>query len=237
MASPGIAVAGDALVWRVGRAPDPWAWVDRSYAGHNRWDDANGVFRTIYAGDSLYACFVELLAYARPDVGLDGSDLLACIVEDPADAAEHPVSAAGALPRDWIQARMVASAKLTGSFADMRSSEMIAALRPQFVQLALRLGYHDFDAAAVKSAQHRALTQQVASYLYTLVSDHGVFLYDGIRFASRHGDDLVLWAIFERAGDEPASQHLQQTGTPCLVDLSDKELNKAMSLHHLSWLP
>ena len=178
MASPGIAVAGDALVWRVGRAPDPWAWVDRSYAGHNRWDDANGVFRTIYAGDSLYACFVELLAYARPDVGLDGSDLLACIVEDPADAAEHPVSAAGALPRDWIQARMVASAKLTGSFADMRSSEMIAALRPQFVQLALRLGYHDFDAAAVKSAQHRALTQQVASYLCTLVTDHGVFLYE-----------------------------------------------------------
>lgn len=178
MASPGIAVAGDALVWRVGRAPDPWAWVDRSYAGRNRWDDANGVFRTIYAGDSLYACFVELLAYARPDVGLDGSDLLACIVEDPADAAEHPVSAAGALPRDWIQARMVASAKLTGSFADMRSSEMIAALRPQFVQLALRLGYHDFDAAAVKSAQHRALTQQVASYLCTLVTDHGVFLYE-----------------------------------------------------------
>lgn len=55
-------------VWRVGRAPDPWAWVDRQFAGHNRWDDINGVFRTIYAGDTLFTCFVEVLAYARPDL-------------------------------------------------------------------------------------------------------------------------------------------------------------------------
>lgn len=31
--------AGDRTVWRVGRAPDPLAWIDRQYAGHQRWVD------------------------------------------------------------------------------------------------------------------------------------------------------------------------------------------------------
>lgn len=131
--------AADRTVWRVGRAPDPWAWIDRQYAGHQRWDDADGIFRMVYAGDSLYGCYVEVLAYARPDVGLHGADLLADIVEDPEDAAEFPVPTAGSIPRDWIRGRMVATARLAGPYADVRSADTIAARR-QFLRLAL-LGY------------------------------------------------------------------------------------------------
>lgn len=59
--------AAGVTAWRVGRAPDPWAWIDYRYAGEQRWDDSGNEFRTIYAADSLYACFVEILAHLRPD--------------------------------------------------------------------------------------------------------------------------------------------------------------------------
>ena len=228
--------AGKTMVWHVGRAPNPWTWVERQYAGHNRWDDADGVFRTIYVGDSLYACYVEVLAFARPDLDDEGGDLLADIVEESEDAAEYPVPAPGAVPREWIGARMVGTATLDGLYADVRTTDTIAALRPTFLRLALLLGYPDFDAAALKSAKPRELTQRVAAHLYALTDPDGFTLADGVRFASRHGDELTMWAVFERPGDEPASRHLRRV-TSELVDDDDRpDLARAMALHRLSWL-
>lgn len=229
-----IANAHGATVWRVGRAPDPWAWVEPQYAGHNRWDDAGGVFRTIYAADSLYACYVEVLAYARPDVKPDDPGLLSGIDEDPEDADAFPVPAEGSIPRDWIGGRMAATARLDGPYADVRTAETIAALRPSFAPLSLKLGYPDFDAAALKSANPRELTQRVASYLYALTDGSGSSMVDGVRFASRHGDELTMWGVFERPGDEPSSHHLER-GTAQLVDVDDPDLQRAMRLHGLSW--
>lgn len=231
---PVVAEAGEVPVRRVGRAPDPWAWVERQYAGYNRWDDANGVFRTIYVGDTLYACFVEVLAYARPDLDADGSDLLSGISEEPKDAVEYPVPVAGTIPREWIGGRMVGAATLTGHYADIRASKTISALRPVFLRLALALGYPDFDAAALKSAQPRELTQHVADYLYALTGADGSALVDGVRFASRHGDELTMWAVFERPGDEPASRHFHGIAAQH-VNVDDPDLANAMALHRLAW--
>lgn len=229
-----IVDAGETPVFRVGRAPDPWAWVDRQYAGHNRWDDADGVFRTIYAGDTLYGCYVEVLAYARPDLDPGQSDLLAGITEEPEDATEYPVPSVGKLPREWIGCRMVGTATLGGPYADVRSSDTIATLRPLFLDLALALGYPDFDAAALKSAYPRELTQRVATYLYELTDADGSTLVDGVRFASRHGDDLTMWALFERPEDETVNRHLRNIDT-WIVDAHDPDLARAMGLHRLTW--
>ena len=227
--------AGALTVWRVGRAPDPWAWVEHQYSGHNRWDDAGGEFRTVYAAESLYACYVEVLAYARPDIDADGQDLLAGIHEDSADALAYPVPAAGTIPPEWIGARMAISATLSGSFVDVRAASTIATLRPLFLLRASQLGFPDVDAAALKSAHPRDLTQGIASYLYTLTDDDGEPTVDGIRFASRHGDELILWAVFERPGDEPASRLIERHAAR-LVEPNDPDLLGAMSLHGLTWL-
>lgn len=232
VASLTVVDAGKAPVWRVGRAPDPWAWTDHQYAGHNRWDDADGVFPTVYAGDSLYACYVEVLAFARPDITADGKDLLDEIAEDPEDATAYPVPPAAVIPREWIGARMVGEAELSGPYVDVRSAETISTLRPRFLATALTLGYPDFDAAALKSASPRELTQRISTYLYALTDDDGTTIVDGVRFASRHGDELTMWAVFERPGDEPISTHLRYISTR-LVDLQDPDLTRAMSLHRL----
>ncbi len=68
---------------------------------------------------------------------------------------------------------MRSSARLIGAFADVRAASTIAALRPLFLDTARRLGLADFDAAAVKSAHPRELTQKLASHLYALVDEDG----------------------------------------------------------------
>jgi hypothetical protein len=48
-----LPVAGDpGPVWRVGYAPDPWAWTPWEYASdsgrfNGRWDDEDAKFRTL----------------------------------------------------------------------------------------------------------------------------------------------------------------------------------------------
>lgn len=236
MAAPELQLveAGGATVWRVGRAPDPWAWIDPRYAGNARWDDPDVAFRTTYAADSAFGCFVELLAYSRPDVNEDGSDMLKGIVEDPQDAAEFPTPPAGSIERHWVTGRMLGEAMLDGAYVDVRSSATIAALRPQYVRLALSLGFDDFDAAALKRAYPRELTHRLTVDFYALTREDGVPIAEGVRFGSRHGDDLALWAIFERPGDDPASRHLHQISSR-IVDTDDVNLIQAMDLHGLTW--
>lgn len=219
-------------VWRVGRFPDPWAWPDRAYAGRNRWDDPARVFRTVYAGDTPYACYVEVLAFARPDTPAGGS-LLEAVAEDAEDAAEFPTPPAGSLPREWVAGRMLARARLRGRYADVRASSTIAALRPALLAAAGSAGQPDFDAAALKSSRPRDLTQAAAGLLYALPGPGGPAC-DGIRFASRHGDDLGLWAVFERPGDNPSSRLIApDAASP--VDPGDAALAAAMRLHGLRW--
>lgn len=113
--------------------------------------------------------------------------------------------------------------------------ETIAALRPLFLSGSFKAGFPDFDAAALKSAFPRTLTQSVASYLYGLSAKDGNILIDGVCFASRHGDDLRLWAIFEHPGDNPSSKKIQRASAPRLVDVAEPDLKCAMDLHGLVW--
>ncbi|WP_104081338.1 RES domain-containing protein [Cryobacterium sp. Y11] len=227
--------AAHAAVWRIGRAPEPWMWVDKEYAFTNRWDDIDRVFRTVYAGDSRYACFVEVLAYARPDRVGDVDVVNAVgIVEDPDDLTEFPVPPASEIPRDWFSRKRIGFATLDGVYADVRASQTIAALRPHFLRLADKLGYPDFDAAALKSAEPRELTQRVAKHLYAHAGDDGRLLLDGVRFASRHGDELAMWAIFERPGDDPISRQLSPAA-PDPIFNEDDDLLRAFQLHRLRW--
>ena len=123
-------------------------------------------------------------------------------MEDDEDAAVHPTARAGEISYSWLEPRSAASATLTGRFCAVTAAESIAALRPRFVALAHLLNLHDFDAAALKDGRPRALTQSVATHL------HASTELDGVTFASRHGDDLALWAIFERAEDPAISRTL-----------------------------
>lgn len=219
-------------LWRVGRRPEPWAWTPWEYSGGARWDDAEGNFRTVYAAESRFACFVELLATYRPDPAV--AAVMADIVVDPDDAKEFPTRLAGEIPRNWVDRHLISSAFVDGQYCDMTTAETIAALRPTFIAAALEAGLADFDAAALKNSSPRQLTQSVATFLYQIEGDDR--LLDGLRFGSRFGDELSVWAIFERPADEPFSRQLR-IQTEDEIARADPDIKRAMNLHGLVWEP
>src|SRR5213080_3454499 len=72
--SDGLAsVEPDGPLYRLGRQPDPWAWLDWSYAGPdgtfgNRYDDPEASYRVLYASSQRIGTFLETLARFRPDL-------------------------------------------------------------------------------------------------------------------------------------------------------------------------
>ena len=220
-------------VYRIGRVPDPWAFSEHRYSGGNHWDDPELNFRTIFAGNDLFSCYVEVLAPLRPDVPA-GTGLLDEIIEDPDDALRYPTPAAGAVPRNWLEGRMSARATMVGQFVDVTAADTICDLRPRFLGLARKLGFPDFDAAALKTAHPRELTQRVAARLYALRLGRDRSSTNGVLFASRHGDDLKLWEIFEQPSDGTVSMSLSNTSA-FLVDVDDPELGRALEHHGLHW--
>jgi len=222
-------------VFRVGHRPDPWAWTPWGYAGDDgrfqgRFDDPRGEFRTIYAATTLLACLLEVLAVFRADPHL-GEDLGA-IVEDPDDAERYPSLGPGTVPAAWLAARQAAAATLSGVYCAITDKETLATLRPLFVASALRYGLADLDAGALRLAAPRALTRRIAAWLYDL-HDGPRDLLDGVRFESRHGDDLALCAIFERDDDGDTSRRLSDIRAVPL-DAGHPDLREAFRLHRLS---
>lgn len=227
--------ASGRTVSRVGFAPDPWGWTPWEYADGGlfagRWDDPNGVWRSVYVGASPLVCFLEVLAPFRPDPWLEAQ--LGDIEQDPADAAEHPTAAAGVVPRDWCSPRRVGVAHLSGWFVAPAYAESLPTLRAQFLSLAFHHGLADVDAAAIRLAEPRAFTQAVAGWLYEQSGPDGEPVA-GVTFESRHGDGLRLWAIFERAGHAGESPLLHDRSDRG-VDPDDADLAEAMRIHRLQW--
>lgn len=225
----------DRQVWRVGYAPQPWAWTPWQYAEQGRfdgrWDDPNGVWRTVYAGASPLVCYLEVLAPFRVDVTLKGE--LAEIDEDPGDADEYPTSTGGVIPASWARARQIGGASLAGWYALPGDKESLAALRSRFLPLAIRLHLPDVDAGTIRLAEPRAFTQHIAQWMFLQVGPDDRALA-GVRFESRHGDDLAVWAVFERPAEADVSALLSDTDANS-IDLGDDQLGEAMRIHRLRW--
>ena len=57
---------------------------------------------------------------------------------------------------------------------------------------------------------------------------------DGVTFASRHGDDLALWAVFERADDSAISRTLDAIEHHALSP-EHADVQEAFRILGLSW--
>ena len=225
------------LVWHVGFPPEVWGWTDWKFAAEDgrfdgRWDDINGQYRTIYAGSSLYACLVEVMAKYRPHQ--EAVDVLVTIETDPIEEVTFP-TVWGRIDRDFTRERLAGTGVLDGTYCLVTDSQTIATLRPRFLHQAHALGAADFDAAVLKDSAPRELTRSVSRWLYQQTDPStGGDLVAGIQFHSRHGDDLRLWAVFERPESGSISEHVhspqQFTLTPDMP-----EITRAMQLHRLSW--
>jgi hypothetical protein len=221
-------------VWRVGYGPEPWDWTGWVHASHGhfdgRWDALDGAYRTIYAGSTLFTCLVEVLARFRVDpvMALQMND----IVEDESDRALHATAPAGVVDPAWFSVRRAGQATLHGKYCDVTHSSTISTLRPAFIRDALELGLDDFDASALQNSRPRELTQKVGRAIYRMSDPEGNPSFDGVHFRSRHGNELELWAVFERADDGSHSSRLEHIEVEYL-DIHSTAVQSALALHSL----
>jgi len=207
------------ILYRLGRQPNPWAAPDWAYAGEdgtfaNRFDDARGTYRVLYASSSRLGCFLETLACFRVDVALQAE-----LAEISGPDDHLPL---GVVPREWRGGRVMGATDAAGIFAAIGSSESLGTLRTVLAAKVIELGLVDLDAAAIRSSVPRAFTQAVSRYVY----DTGRF--DGICYRSRYGDDIENWAIFEPF----TAIRLQMRPQP--VNIFDADFTAALAIHRLS---
>ena len=184
------------VIYRLGRQPDPWEWPDWTYARDdgtfgNRYDDPAGQYRVLYASTQRQATFRECLARFRPDISV----LRAKIEED--DDAAPPTQPAGHLKRSWLSRRMMGSATIAGAYCDIGHSDSVQHLRDALAARILHHGLDDLDAGDLRMRAPRRLTQEISRYVFSQTGADGSAAFRGIQYASRLGDNLANWAIFE----------------------------------------
>ena len=117
----------------------------------------------------------------------------------------------GTLPREWLAVRMMGSAKIDGTFADLYAASWVSHLRKSLAADALRLGVKDIDLSTLENAQPRRLTQLASRQAYRLK-------FDGIFYHSRYGHSLENWAIFEPFPLENAISEALSEDDPDLME-------------------
>lgn len=224
-------------VWRVGYRPDPWAWSNWLYANdegrfNGRWDDQNSDFRTLYTGESLLACLLEVLAHFRPDPTTDAK---LDEIEDPeGEVALHPDASSGTVGYWWLEQRFGGSADQSGTYCFVTHSESVSAIQAGFPFAKFTLKPVLLDASVLKDARQRDLTRSIARWIFDSRDDQQNDLVDGIEFRSRFGDEARMWAIFERAADAETSSHLTKQETFALHP-DTLDVIEAFRLHGLRW--
>lgn len=218
-----LAAKSAEVVFRVGFSPEPWHWTPWTFGPFTgRWDDPEAQYRVVYAAASPVACYLEVLARFREDplvtAGMNE-------IEPDARDVDFPTIPAATVPVSWFGPRCLASAALDATMAEVQHVESVAFLHPRFVHLAYELGFADFDGAALRSSEPRLLTQSVSRFLY-LQTDP---LIDGVQFDSRHGNDLPLFAIFERSRDHGRSA-LVNPSTTVDIDPASQDFVAALEL-------
>jgi len=226
----------DVEVHHVGYTPAPWAWADWEYAKsgrfQGRWDDPNGHWRAKYVGELPVACYLEVLAPFRPDPELPND--MDAIESNDEDDDTYPTVAPGRLDRSWCDNRLFCTAQLSGDFALPSHQETLPTLREKFLAAARSVDIQDVDAATVRMSTPRELTQAISAWLYEIVGPDGERI-NGVQYLSRHGDELVLWAIYERGeGDSPPEVTARLN--PAKIAPDDPHLDEAMRIHRIEWL-
>lgn len=179
-------------VYRVGRAPDPLAWIHWEYHGKGRFDGPRraGRFRTMYFAERRLGAFIEVLADFRLDF-----DALKQLDELPdGDYGDDiPRDSFGRVPADWHQKRRIATA-LFGpdqKWLDLQAVETIQALREILHASLAKMRYRDLDFGDVLGRDRR-LTRRIALLAYRSG-------FQGLCYCSRLDTSIGCWALFEES--------------------------------------
>lgn len=208
---------------RVARGSDPWSYPSWAYADPdgtfgNRWDDPDDVYRVLYACSQRRGCFVEVLSRYRPDPQV-AAELAE--IAGPDDSLPP-----GHLPLHWLDNRTLGGARVEGQFVDIGHTASLGYLNshPPARAIAKEYGFDEVDAATIRLKAPRSMTQRLGRLIFEMNDPR----FAGVEYASRLGDELINWAIFEDCA----------LITPVFwerVERDDPDLVSAMQTLNLAW--
>ena len=210
-------------MYRIGRQPNPWQVSSWSYAQEdrtfgNRFDDADGSFRVLYAASTRLCCFLETLArFRRPP-----APFLQQLSQIEHTEDDHiPV---GTVPASWLAKRRMGRATVDPRlrFADIQASAWLFVLENKLRPFGLVPAGQDFDLALLLTP-YRPLTQRAATFIYGQS-------FDGIYYHSRYGADLENWALFEQYEGEFGILRREE---PEEITMNDPDLQKSLEWFEL----
>jgi hypothetical protein len=179
-----------------------------------RYDVLN--HRTIYAGTPLAAAYAESLAFARPNIDIELSDLFDDEVnfgslkdEIIKEWMERDHMPPGQIAAAWRNERLLypLTLPLAGWFVDIESSASIAAIVHNLQPALSMAGVQQLTTSHLRG-EDRALTTNIAEWIHKQVLDDGS-LPLGIVYGSKHDSHWTNWAIWLRAiddGKDPSSE-------------------------------
>lgn len=220
---PSVEQRGGLRVVRIGRRPDPLAFVPMSaqtWAG--RFDDPDRLSRTLYTAMDEYGAWVEVLGRFRAHLPTGTS--LDAIAGEGGD--REPVLP-GTVSLTWIASRAVGHAQVLARVVELGSDVTLRwlDLRPPIREILASRHIADVDLSAV-TGPDRSLTQAVARELRLWGQA------DALLYPSRYGAPTTCVALFEPREGLPRIEPITE---PVRVDPIGDSLEDAMALHGLRW--
>ncbi|MFF1571233.1 hypothetical protein ACFVWR_00670 [Leifsonia sp. NPDC058292] len=148
----------------------------------------------------------KLQLSSRLETELDDFD------DDDASVGVHAEGGSGEVGYSWLNGRRYGEAEQSGRYCFITHSESIAALKTGYRFDRHDIALADVDSGLLKDARDRVLTRSIAHWVYDLRDHDRNELVNGIEFHSRHGDEIRMWAVFERSDDERRSGHIDPQG-------------------------
>jgi hypothetical protein len=152
-------------------------------------------------------------------------------VDSAAEIAENGelpgTRAPGHLGPEWVEARRIGQLRVdSGIFARVATASSLAFLDQQLAALRVEHGIGQLDAAVIRLTAPRQFTQRISRFVFGLTRAGGE-PFAGVQYASRHGDDIDNFALFE---GRPRFTKLQENA----IDWNDPDLRQAAQMHGIT---
>lgn len=204
-----------------------------------RWDVVG--HRTIYSGNPEPCAYAESLAWAKPAIDIQLSDLF-----DPSDEDEKAVEDVtleeavaqewadrhhmrlGCVPAGWRQERLLHQLVLPsgGWFVDIEAAETISAITKQWTDLLVGAEVSELTTAHLHG-EKRSLTTGIAEKIHASMLADGSYAH-GIIYSSKHDAGWRCWAIWLRALDDGKTILSEPTRTDSGRTIEEPNQNPAL---------
>lgn len=178
-----------AILYRIGRSPDPLSFPPIAFCGTGRYDDPRGERSVLYAAVDRRAAFMETLDGYRADLLSIADRDKALIPEGDVLITPHRTT----IPTRFFSRHIVRfSVGVNQRWLDLRSPETHAVLREKLRTELAQEGFGPRFVLGDLLANHHRVTRHVARWAI----QEG---FHGVAYASCHDPVLTCWAIFEGA--------------------------------------